>query len=111
MSSVYVETNLELLMFVFAFIGTAGDSFSYHKNMAFTTRDSDNDENPGNCAENYKGGWWYKYCHHSNLNGLYYHGFHTSNADGVNWLAWKGHGYSLKSTSMKIRPLSAGLKK
>ncbi|CAB4015063.1 Hypothetical predicted protein, partial [Paramuricea clavata] len=86
------------------FNGTAGDSLSYQKGMAFSTYDSDNDENGSNCAREYKGAWWYKRCHHSNLNGLYLYGTHKSYADGVNWYHFKGHYYSLKSTSMKIRP-------
>ena len=85
--------------------GTAGDSFSAeHNGMAFTTKDSDNDISSDNCAQNFKGGWWYGKCHSSNLNGLYHHGNHKSYADGVNWYHWKGHHYSLKKTEMKIRP-------
>ncbi|XP_046862023.1 LOW QUALITY PROTEIN: ryncolin-1-like [Xenia sp. Carnegie-2017] len=85
--------------------GTAGDSFkSSHKGMAFTTKDSDNDKASANCAVIYKGAWWYSNCHASNLNGIYHHGKHSSYADGINWRAWKGYHYSLKSTSMKIRP-------
>ncbi|XP_028406457.1 ryncolin-1-like [Dendronephthya gigantea] len=86
--------------------GTAGNSFSYHNGMAFSTKDSDNDKYNANCAVQFKGGWWYKHCHVSNLNGLYRHGAHQSYADGINWHSWKGYYYSLKSTSMKIRPQS-----
>ena len=79
--------------------------------MGFSTKDSDNNKRPGNCAVLYKGAWWYNGCHASNLNGLYHHGSHTSYADGINWSGWKGQHYSLKSTSMKIRPRKFGLKK
>ena len=79
--------------------------------MSFTTKDSDNDIAGGNCAVAYKGAWWYTSCHSSNLNGLYHRGAHKSYADGINWYHWKKHYYSLKSTSMKIRPRAFGLKK
>ncbi|XP_028403421.1 fibrinogen C domain-containing protein 1-A-like [Dendronephthya gigantea] len=86
--------------------GTAGDSLTNQNRMAFTTKDFDNDvSDNGNCAVDYKGAWWYRGCHHSNLNGLYHYGNHTSYADGINWFHWKGHHYSLKSTAMKIRLL------
>ena len=86
--------------------GNSGDSLSWHRGMPFTTKDQDND-NKGdyNCAFKYQGAWWYKDCHHSNLNGLYHRGNHSSPADGVNWKHWKGHRYSLKKTEMKIRPV------
>ncbi|XP_028411109.1 ryncolin-1-like [Dendronephthya gigantea] len=91
--------------------GTAGDSLKKHNGMAFTTKDSDNDiDSKGNCAVKFKGAWWYWGCHDSNLNGLYHYGAHTSFADGVNWKHWKGYDYSLKSTSMKIRPREFGKK-
>ena len=58
-----------------------------------------------NCAVLYNGAWWYEGCHHSNLNGLYHHGKHSSSADGVNWYHWKGHNYSAKRAEMKIKPV------
>ncbi|XP_068737347.1 microfibril-associated glycoprotein 4-like isoform X3 [Montipora capricornis] len=86
--------------------GTAGDSLSHHRGASFSTKDRDNDQkNSENCAASYKGAWWYKRCHESNLNGRYHHGQHSSYADGVNWLSWKGHYYSAKRAEMKIRPV------
>ena len=86
--------------------GNSGDSLSWHRGMPFTTKDQDNyNKTDNNCAINYKGAWWYKNCHNSNLNGLYRRGNHSSYADGVNWKDWKGHYYSLKKTEMKIRPV------
>ena len=88
------------------FLGTAGDSFSYHRDNAFSTKDQDNDNSDSNCAASFKGAWWYNECHRSNLNGVYHHGKHLSFADGVNWKAWKGQHYSAKRAEMKIRPVN-----
>ena len=85
--------------------GNSGDSLTEHRDMPFTTRDQDNDNVRSNCAIAFKGAWWYRRCHHSNLNGLYLRGSHSSHADGVNWFHWKGYNYSLKRTEMKIRPV------
>ncbi|XP_028411177.1 hemicentin-1-like [Dendronephthya gigantea] len=92
--------------------GTAGNSLGRHDGMAFTTKDSDNDIwDGGNCGVLFKGAWWYYDGHESNLNGLYRYGPYNLSADGVNWNHWKGNYYSLKSTSMKIRPREFGKKK
>uniref|UniRef100_A0A8C0H3W0 Fibrinogen C-terminal domain-containing protein n=1 Tax=Chelonoidis abingdonii TaxID=106734 RepID=A0A8C0H3W0_CHEAB len=85
--------------------GTAGDSLSGHRNMMFTTKDNDNDMLSGNCALEFKGGWWYNKCHGSNLNGLYLLGPHESYADGVIWATGKGARYSYKVSEMKFRPV------
>ena len=78
---------------------------SFHSGMQFTTKDQDNDlRSDGSCAVKFKGAWWYKGCHRSNLNGQYLGGPHDSYADGINWLAFRGHHYSLKHSEMKLRP-------
>jgi len=82
-----------------------GDSLDHQNTGKFSTPDQDNDVSPSDCAELSKGGWWYRYCHTSNLNGLYYNGDYTASYDnGVVWYHWKGWWYSLKFTEMKIRP-------
>ncbi|XP_075041745.1 ficolin-2-like isoform X2 [Mixophyes fleayi] len=85
--------------------GDAGDSLAYHNGMKFSTVDQDNDEDPSNCAQAYKGAWWYSKCHQSNLNGLYLPGHHDTFADGIDWLSGKGYNYSYKQSEMKIRPV------
>jgi len=77
---------------------------AYQQTQQFSTKDSDNDATSAHCPQLYKGAWWYSTCHHSNLNGLYHLGAHSTYADGVNWSAWKGYYNSLKRTTMKIRP-------
>ena len=97
---------LLLLTFGVFVSGTAGDSLSYHRNMAFTTKDRDNDNYSGNCAAYYNSAWWYNNCVRANLNGYYYHGSHVGSAyRGINWDTWKGHSYSAKRAEMKIRPV------
>ena len=88
---------------VSGYSGTAGDSLVYHNGHKFATRDRDNDATGINCAQRYKGAWWYNACHRSNLNGLYHGGPHYSGSEGVNWYAWRGYNYSLKFTEMKLR--------
>ena len=83
-----------------------GDSLSgLHVGANFSTHDKDYDANSsGSCATLRKGAWWYSNCAHSNLNGYYYGGEHSTRADGVNWYHWRDHYYSLRFTEMKIRP-------
>ena len=51
------------------FTGVASDHFTYHNGMKFSTPDNDNDnKGGGNCAANYKNGWWYNSCYHININ-------------------------------------------
>ena len=85
-------------------LGTAGDSFSSNRYMAFTTKDRENSRNY-DCAKSYQGAWWYWYCGYSNLNGRYYHGGHSPSLTGIFWYKWKGFQYSAKRAEMKIRPV------
>ena len=87
---------------MFIILGTAGDSFTEHHNMPFSTKDQD-----GSCAISHEGAWWYNSCHHSNLNGRYLKGSHSSYANGVNWYHWKGYHYSAKRAEMKTKPVEA----
>ena len=97
------DSASKYILSVSGYSGTAGDSLGDHNGNRFSTRDQDNDVYGTNCAQTYKGGWWFDRCHRSNLNGLYHGGSHSSHADGVNWYAWKGYYYSLKFTEMKVR--------
>ena len=93
--------------------GTAGDGFSNHSGMKFSTKDVDNDlavtDFNGSCAKRFTGAWWYHKCYKCNLNGKYYKGGEVAdNAfDGVSWKPWKGPKYSLKKVEMKVRPKDA----
>jgi ficolin len=48
-------------------IGIANRNLS---GMQFSARDEDNDMNDsGNCADSFKGGWWFNHCYIAFLNG------------------------------------------
>lgn len=60
-----------------------GDSLSYHQGRPFSTEDRDNDIAVTNCAMSYKGAWWYKNCHRTNLNGKYGESRHSQVGDAL----------------------------
>jgi len=74
--------------------------------MQFSTNDYDNDGFYSSCAQRYRVAWWYNTYHSSNPNGLYLNETHSSFADGVNWLTFRGLYYSLKRTEMKVKTKS-----
>ncbi|XP_069741342.1 angiopoietin-2a isoform X2 [Narcine bancroftii] len=86
--------------------GTAGKISSLNQmGNYFSTKDSDNDKCICKCSQMASGGWWFDACGPSNLNGLYYAaGQNTNRFNGIKWYYWKGSGYSLKATTMMIRP-------
>ncbi|XP_055970010.1 angiopoietin-2 [Sorex fumeus] len=86
--------------------GTAGKLSSISQpGNDFSTKDADNDKCICRCSQMLTGGWWFDACGPSNLNGLYYpQRQSTSKFNGIKWYYWKGSGYSLKGTTMMIRP-------
>ena len=89
---------------VSSYSGTAGDSLALHNNMAFTTKDRDNDRrSSANCAVEWIGAWWYSNCYNSNLNGKYLG--NKNDARGAVWNHFRSS-LSLKFTEMKLRPSS-----
>ncbi|MEQ2203915.1 hypothetical protein XENOCAPTIV_005280 [Xenoophorus captivus] len=86
--------------------GGAGDSLSHISGQKFSTFDKDQDTWEKNCAQTFIAGFWFSDCHSANPNGVYRWGADNSlYAIGVEWISWKGRGYSLKAISMKIRPV------
>ncbi|XP_033873186.3 angiopoietin-2 [Acipenser ruthenus] len=86
--------------------GTAGKISSLGQpGSDFSTKDVDNDKCICKCSQLTTGGWWFDACGPSNLNGMYYQlGQNTNRFNGIKWYYWKGSGYSLKTTTMMIRP-------
>ena len=97
-----LDSSRKYQLNVGGYSGDTGDNLSYHSGMNFSTKDQDNDAWGNNCVVEYKGAWWHKSCYHSNLNGKYLSGKHSTLADGINVRHWKGYHYSLKITEMKL---------
>nr|XP_026690366.1 ryncolin-1-like isoform X2 [Ciona intestinalis] len=76
------------------------DSMEYVNEKRFSTKDISS----GTCPSTRKGGWWYDYCSHSSLNGIY-----DPCKIGVQYAYWRnwspsGRWEGLRFTEMKIRP-------
>ncbi|XP_031441567.1 angiopoietin-1 isoform X1 [Clupea harengus] len=94
-------------LFLKSHTGTAGRLSSLVIHGAdFSTKDVDNDNCMCKCALMLTGGWWFDACGPSNLNGMYYsQGQHVGKLNGIKWHYFKGPSYSLRATTMMIRPL------
>ncbi|XP_019617392.1 PREDICTED: microfibril-associated glycoprotein 4-like [Branchiostoma belcheri] len=102
---------------VSGYSGTAGDGFGssssisdYHlSGQPFSARDVDCDTNPESCAVSnaYTGGWWYKSCGLSALNGPYLcpSDFTGHSGYGIYWAPFGGsYTNYLKKSKMMVRP-------
>ena len=98
------STNYTLDVADYKTTSSAGDELAYHNGAQFSTKDRDNDQSGGNCASSAtRGGWWYKSCFYSDLNGRYRSG--TSNLASVYWnILGDGAREGMKFTEMKLRP-------
>ncbi|CAB1351251.1 unnamed protein product [Coregonus sp. 'balchen'] len=87
-------------LFLKSHSGTAGRQSSMVIHGAdFSTKDMDNDNCICKC-------WWFDACGPSNLNGMYFtKGQHVGKLNGIKWHYFKGPSYSLRATTMMIRPL------
>ncbi|XP_067432433.1 microfibril-associated glycoprotein 4-like [Thunnus thynnus] len=86
--------------------GGAGDGLETHNGQKFSTFDKNQDSDNANCARQFLGAFWYNVCRQANSNGIYrWVADDTIFTVGVEWGPWKGSNYSLKTISMKIRPV------
>lgn len=93
-------------LFLKGYSGTPGQQSSLViQGTSFSTRDSDNDNCLCKCALMLTGGWWFDACGLSNLNGMYYPAGHNiRKLNGIKWHHFRGPSYSLRATTMMIRP-------
>ena len=87
--------------------GDGSDALVYHNGQYFSTYDRDNDKWSSNCAYNLQGGWWYRNCYASNLNGRHQRsGLPGVSRDGQ-LLRWSSVTYT--NSVMMIRSKICGL--
>jgi len=93
------ETNYRML--VSEYSGNAGDAFSWHDRMMFTTYDRDNDPwtnsntaYKNNCAVYYGGGFWYRDCVYCSVNTV------RGRGDDFRWYSSQTGTLLLQSTRM-----------
>ncbi|KAI8500857.1 hypothetical protein Bbelb_216750 [Branchiostoma belcheri] len=109
-SSFSVGSSSDYRLSVSGYSGTAGDGFSFVSGQAFSARDVDRDANSGSCAggQNWiTGGWWYKSCGYSALNGPYLRPSDRTSYSGygINWYYFGGsYRLYLKKSKMMVRP-------
>lgn len=105
------ESGYKLKIGGFNTSSNARDSISFNNGQKFSTPDKDQDTQKSyHCSrslnfDGYNGGWWFRDCVYTNLNGRYYEDGPNRNAiDGISWRTWLGSRYSLKSTVIAVRP-------
>ena len=98
--------NLQYLVRIGKYSGTANDGFKPHSQLKFSTFDSD-DRHSDSCASIYKSGWSFDGCFYTNLNGVFrYGGNFLSRDSGIHWSKAESFGNydeSLLFVEMKMR--------
>ena len=96
---------------VSGYSGTAGDSMTAttsNDGMRFSAPDRDQDLWENHCGSTFSSGWWYSVCSRSYLNNPYQSCSSCGTVRGIRgivWYNWKRSHYSLKATSMKLKPV------
>ena len=86
-------------------MSTLRDSLRQHNGGNFSTLDKDQDRSAGSCSQQFgRGGWWYKDCFHSNLNGNNFIEKTEQNNKGITWVEKKSLPtyYHFKESKMMI---------
>ena len=100
------DSSTNYRMNVSGYNGNAGNQLRHHSGQMFTTYDQDHDRHGvRNCAVRNIGGWWYKACHTTNLNGAYLPRGGNDQV-GITWNNAKPGGgtyYTFKSAEMKMK--------
>ncbi|XP_074030610.1 microfibril-associated glycoprotein 4 [Leptinotarsa decemlineata] len=87
------------------FIGSAGDSLSFHLGSKFSTKDIFFPEGNYNWPKSCKGGWWYNDGFHSSLNGAFLNNtFIPEKHEGLYWKTFEDNQYVYPKTRMMVRP-------
>ena len=86
------------------FKGTMGDALESHNNMKFSTKDRDNDQFAGDCADANGGyGWWYDKCYDTLLTGMKYDAVHSRYKPAPQWyFIFRAYRF-LKNATMMFR--------
>ncbi|XP_035664160.1 fibrinogen-like protein A [Branchiostoma floridae] len=118
-SSFSVGSGSYYRLSVGGYSGTAGDGFylsggssnaNYLNGQGFSARNEDRDTSSASCASTNSystGGWWYKSCGYSALNGPYLRPSDRTSGSGggIVWYPFAGsYWYYLKKSKMMVRP-------
>eukprot|EP00795_Rhopilema_esculentum_P011924 gene11924-2490_t len=88
------------------YVGNIGDAMSEVNGSKFSTADRDNDSFDKNCAEVFKGPWWYNSCSFVRLNSQ----FSTTSkinaedpTDVMKWKSWENSNTTIIRSEIKLR--------
>lgn len=79
------EPSTQLLDSLCSLACTGYDALSYHNGEKFTTKNWTNVYDGDSCSVRLSGGWWFKDCNKSNLNGLHSNTNSSIRALAITW--------------------------